>query len=76
VEGLERTGACPLNDFLFGRLCRTFGYSRLSGKTEDEAVRMRVHEQLGAIPTVTVRTPEEITSPNTAVRRALDLARG
>jgi hypothetical protein len=75
-EGLERTGGCALNDFLFGKLCRTFGYSRLSGETEEEELRMRVHEEHGAIPTVTVRRAEEITSPNSAVEKALELASG
>lgn len=71
VEGLERTGGCALNDFLFGSLCRTFGYSRLSGATEDEALRMRIHEAHSAIPTITVRSADEITAPNDAVRREL-----
>lgn len=75
-EGLERTGGCALNDFLFGRLCRTFGYSGLSGKTEAEELRMRMHEEHKAIPTVVVRSAEEIDSPNRAVARALDAARG
>jgi hypothetical protein len=74
VEGIERTGGCPLNDFLFGSLCRTIGYSRLSGKTEAEVLRMRLHEEHGAIPTITVRTPDEILSPNPAVRAALERA--
>jgi len=75
-EGLERTGGCALNEFLFGRLCRTFGYSGLSGKTEEEELRMRLHEEHGAIPTVVVRSAEEITSPNRAVDRMLKLATG
>jgi hypothetical protein len=75
IDGLERTGGCALNDFLFGRLCRTFGYSRLSGANEDEELRMRIHEEHNAIPTVTVRSADEINSPNRAVQRALDLAR-
>lgn len=73
-EGLERTGGCALNDFLFGQLCRTFGYSRLSGETEEEELRMLIHEEHGAIPTVTVRSAQEIVSPNRAVERALELA--
>jgi hypothetical protein len=75
-DGLERTGGCALNDFLFGKLCRTFGYSGLSGKTEAEELRMRIHEEHGAIPTVTIRSAEEIASPNPAVKRALDAAAG
>ena len=76
VDGLERTGRCPLNAFLFDRLCRTFGYSGLGGRTENEELRMEVHHQLGAIPTVTVSHAEEIRSPNRAVARALDRALG
>lgn len=74
IEGLERAGGCPLNAFLFGRLCRTFGYSRLSGATEDEELRMRIHESLGAIPTITVRSADEIRHPNAAVQRQFNLA--
>ncbi|MCK4374437.1 MAG: hypothetical protein KAX19_03880, partial [Candidatus Brocadiae bacterium] len=76
AEGVERTGGCPLNDFLFGGLCRTIGYSRLSGKTEAEVLRMRLHEEHGAIPTVTVRSAEEILHPNPAVARVLEMAAG
>lgn len=75
ADGLERTGGCALNDFLFGRLCRTFGYSGLSGKNAAEALRMRIHEEHHAIPTVTVQSADEIDHPNEAVQRALDLAR-
>ena len=75
-EGIERTGGCALNNFLFGDLCRTIGYSRLSGKTEEEALRMRLHEEHGAIPTVTVRSAEEILDPNPAVQRVLEMAAG
>jgi hypothetical protein len=74
VEGLERTGGCPLNTFLFGDLCRTIGYSRLSGRTEYEALRMRIHEEHGAIPTLTIRSAEEILNPNPAAQRVLDHA--
>lgn len=74
VEGLERTGECALNAFLFGKLCRTFGYSRLSGADEDEELRMRMHEKLGAIPTIVVGNAEQVHSPNAGVERALRLA--
>lgn len=74
IEGLERAGGCPLGEFLYGDLCRTFGYSRLSGRDEDEELRMRIHEGLGAIPTITVGSAEEIRRPNLGVERALRLA--
>jgi hypothetical protein len=74
--GVERTGGCALNQLLFGDLCRTIGYSSLSGRTEAEVLRMRLHEEHGAIPTITVRSAEEITSPNAAVERVLAAAGG
>jgi len=75
LEGLERTGGCPLNEFLFAGLCRSFGYSRLDGSTPDSALRMRTHVSLGAIPTVTIRSAQELAEPNEAVAEMLALAR-
>jgi hypothetical protein len=74
AEGLARTGGCALNDFLFGKLCRTIGYSGLSGATEEQRLRMRIHEEHGAIPTITIRSAEEIRSPNAAVEAVLKAA--
>jgi len=74
IEGLERTGGCKLNDFLFGRLCRTFGYSNLGGRNEEQALRMKMHLEHGAIPTVTIRSAKDIESPNPSVKQMLDLA--
>ena len=76
IEGLERAGGCPLNECLFGKLCRTIGYSGLSGRTPDEEQRMRIHVEHGAIPTVTVDSADEINRPNAAVKRMLELAAG
>jgi hypothetical protein len=74
AEGVERTGGCALNELLFGRLCRTIGYSGLSGRDEKEALRLRLHEEHGAIPTITVESAAEIRQPNPAVRRLLEKA--
>jgi Domain of unknown function (DUF6259) len=74
LDGVERTGRCALGELLFGGLCRTFGYSGLSGRNEKEELRMRLHEQLGAIPTVTIDGAAEIRRPNPAVRRLLEKA--
>ncbi len=76
IEGLERTGGIDLNEHLFGRLCRSFGYSRLGGADEAEELRMRLHVEHGAIPTVTIRSAEDILKPNRGVAAMLDLARG
>jgi len=76
IEGLERTGGCDLNAFLFDGLCRTFGYANLGGQNADQELRMRIHQEHGAIPTVTIRSAREIRSPNAAVRQILDRAKG
>jgi hypothetical protein len=73
-EGLARAGMCDLNNVLFGILCRTIGYSSLSGKTQDEELRMEIHLEHGAIPTVTIDAADEIKNPNKAVKRMIDLA--
>jgi hypothetical protein len=67
----ERVGGCPVNALLFDGLARAFGYSGLSGRTEREQKRMRVHHSLGAIPTFTGLRPEEIAAPNPAIRELL-----
>ena len=74
IDGLERTGGCTLNDFLFRKLCRTFGYSNLAGRNEEQALRMKMHLEHGAIPTVTIRSAKDIESPNPSVKQMLDLA--
>jgi len=76
IDGLERTGGCALNAFLFDGLCRTFGYSNLGGQNADRELRMRMHLEHGAIPTVTIRSVGEIVSPNAAVRQMLGRAKG
>ena len=76
THGLERTGGCPLNEFVLGRLSRSFGYSGLGGQNADEQLRMRIHEEHGAIPTITIDSAKEITEPNPAVKRILDQAAG
>jgi hypothetical protein len=76
TQGLERTGGCPLNEFVLGRLSRAFGYSGLGGENADEQLRMRIHEEHGAIPTITISSAKEITDPNPAVKRVLDQAAG
>ncbi len=75
TSGLERAGGCALNEFLLGKLCRTIGYSGLAGRNADEELRMRIHEEHGAIPTITIRSAKEIIEPNPAVKRILDNAK-
>ncbi len=75
IEGLERTGGCPLNNFLFGKLTRSFGYSGLGGKTPQEELRFRIHEEHETLATITVRSAAEIVNPTATVKRALDRAK-
>jgi len=72
VPGLERTGGVDLNNYLFGDLCRTIGYSNLSGKTENERLRMKIHDDHGAIPTVTCGV-DDLLNPNEVM---MDVFRG
>jgi hypothetical protein len=74
TDGLERTGGCNLNQVLFGRLCKTIGYSNLSGNDKDSEMRIQINLEHGSIPTITIDSAIEISSPNTAVRRLLDMA--
>ena len=74
IAGLERSGGCDLNHRLFGRLCRTIGYSGLGGRNDNEALRMRMHLEHAAIPTVTIRSAEDIDRPNPAVLKMLEAA--
>lgn len=76
IEGLERTGRCPLCEYLFGRWCRSFGYSHLGGATPEEQLRMKLHVDLGAIPTVTLRSAGEIAEANPAMEELLSAAAG
>jgi len=76
AEGLVRAGGCNLNELLFGKLCRTFGYTGLGGKNKDEDLRMQIHLDHGAVPTITIRSADEITNPNPAVKRMMNLANG
>ncbi len=76
IDGLERTGGCALNAFLFGGLCRTIGYTNLGGRDANQQLRMRLHLEHEAIPTVTIRSAGEILTPNAAVEAMLERARG
>jgi len=76
IDGIERIdrNPCLLGEFLFGQWSRSFGYNRMSGKTPAEEFRIRHHVKMGAIPTVTIRTADEVLNPNPAVKEMLDLA--
>ena len=68
---LARTGGCDLNDFLFGRLCRSFAYSGLTGEDEDNVLLSRVFTEHGAIPTLGLGCAADVERPSPAVARFL-----
>jgi hypothetical protein len=74
VPGLERTGRCAVSEFLFGNWCRSFGYSWLSGDSPESQLRMQLHMDLGAIPTLTIQSAKEIEQPNDGVQQVLEAA--
>ena len=76
IEGLERAGGCNLNELLFGKFCRAIGYNGLGGRNKNEELRMQIHLEHDTIPTITIRSAEEIINPNPAVKKMLDLAAG
>jgi hypothetical protein len=74
VRGLERAGGCPLNALLFDGLVKTFGYSKLSGRDDDEVLRSQTHLSLGALPTITHPSAQDIRQPNPHVGKLLEMA--
>lgn len=74
IPGIERVNALPLNEFMFGKWCRSMGYANIGGKSEEQNMRMKMHLTQGAIPTITVRSVEEIEKPNEMVAKFLKMA--
>ena len=74
IKGLELLKPCTLSEFLFGKWCRSFGYSRLGGKTPEEEIRIKMHIDWGAVPTITVRSAADLENPNQALKEILKLA--
>ena len=73
--GLERTGGdVAVGDFLYGELCRMYGYAAIGGRDENERMRMRVHADHNCIPTVDSLSAEELEHPNKAVKALLEAA--
>ena len=74
---LKRCGGdCAINDFILGELCRTIGYSGLSGRNEEEYIRMRVYDDHNTIPTIITNNPEDINNPNAFIKNVFDRANG
>lgn len=73
-ELLERLEPVPMGAFLYGDLCRPMGYAGLDGTGPEGKLRLSLHERLGALPSLTIRRPEQIERPNPAVKRVLERA--
>lgn len=71
IEGLERTGGCALNAFLFQGLCQTIGYANLGGRDANQQLRMNMHLEHGAIPTVTLGSAKDILQFNAGIQAML-----
>ena len=74
TEILARTGKCDLNRFMFGKLVCLFGYNNVHGNTKDSEAFMRANLDHGAIPTIQVRSAEEIINPNPAITKMIKMA--
>ena len=74
VAGLERVKFLPLEELMFGRWCRTMGYANIGGRNAEEEIRMNIHLEQGAVPTITVRSAEDIENPNPMVAKMLKMA--
>jgi len=74
IAGFERLRTCPLNEFLFGRWSRSFGYSGLSGRDAASQLRLQRHQELGAIRTITIRSAKDLEEPNATVAALLRAA--
>jgi hypothetical protein len=74
-EGVERIQPCPLGQFLFGRWSRSFGSGAVASKTPKEQSRMiNLYADYGVIPTITIRSVQELRNPSPAVEEILKLA--
>ncbi len=74
-EHFDQLVPVPVNAFLFGELCRSMGYYNILGDTPESEKRMAVHESLGAIPSLQIRSKDDLHDMSPATQRVLDRAR-
>jgi len=73
-DKFEELDPAPVNELLYGELCKTIGYANLAGDDPDSNLRIETHHRLGALPTLCGVTPEQIENPTPGVRRILERA--
>jgi hypothetical protein len=64
----------PIGAMLYGDICRTMGYVNIMGNTPESVARLELHERLGALPSLTVRRPEDLANLSAAARRVIERA--
>ncbi len=74
IPGLERCGRAALCEFLFGRWCRSFGYSGLRGQDANSCMRMELHQALGTIPSIELGSGADVATPSAGVGMMLKVA--
>ena len=55
-------------------LCRTIGYSALSGQNEEEYLRLQIYGDHNTVPTISTSDPGAILNPNAFVKSVFDRA--
>jgi hypothetical protein len=50
------------------------GYANIGGKDPEQDMRMNIHLEQGAVPTITVRSAQDIEDPNPMVANILKMA--
>ncbi|MCL2775375.1 MAG: DUF6259 domain-containing protein [Oscillospiraceae bacterium] len=77
MPDLDRCGGdCAINDFILGGLCKTIGYAGLSGRNEEEYIRLKIYDDHNTIPTIITNNPNDILNPNKFIKGVFDRANG
>lgn len=65
-----------INKYIYRDDVKMLGYGNLDGKTEESILRMKMHALQGALPTITVLSPDEILNPVRPVKEEIERAKG
>ncbi|MCL2813705.1 MAG: DUF6259 domain-containing protein [Oscillospiraceae bacterium] len=77
IPELPRCGGdCAVNEFILGSLCKTIGYAGLSGRNEDEYMRLKIYDDHNTIPTIITNNPGDIIDPNPFIKGVFERANG
>ena len=76
IPWIERVEPLPLNEFMFGRWCRSMGYASIEGRSEEQNMRINMHLKPCTIPTITENSADDIRNPNKMAAMSLEMATG